>query len=352
MKKIKRIKCKDYKIYCCDNILALKKLKDNSVDSVVTDAPYGLGKEPEPYEMLKQWYKKDHYAHKSKSGFMGKKWDAFVPQPAFWKEVFRVLKPGGFVLSFFGTRTYDIGTLAMRLAGFRIVDQISWVYGTGFPKSVNVQKAVEKYTKTKTKEFEGFGSALKPSVEPIVLAQKPREGTIPENVLKYKTGGLNIDACRIDFCKNDDPRVAKNYKHRASSVFTPGTPKNNKGEVQSLHNKLGRFPANFIHDGSSEVEECFGSSSASRFFYCAKISKVDRNEGCENNHPTVKPTKLMEYLCKLVTPKNGTILDPFMGSGSTGKAAVINGFKFIGMEQDEENFDIAKRRIKHAVENI
>jgi len=220
-----------------DNIEVLKTYPDNYFDSIVTDPPYGLGKEPNPNELLKDWIEKGYHEIQGK-GFMGKEWDAFVPQPNFWKEVFRVLKPGGHVLAFYGTRTYDWGVMAMRFAGFEVRDCIQWLYGSGFPKSHNIGKSVDKlkgnerklvgegksgktakafnlneqqreagtgilagqYEITKgNSEWEGWGSALKPANEPIVLARKPLEKglSIAENVLKWGTGGINIDGCRV-----------------------------------------------------------------------------------------------------------------------------------------------------------
>ena len=295
-----------------DSLLVLQLLDDNSVDAIVTDPPYGLA-------------------------FMGKKWDYDVPSEELWRQCFRVLKAGGHMLCFAGTRTQHRMAVRIEDAGFEIRDMIAWVYGSGFPKSLDVSKAIDKAAgaerevvgkgisgKTaiwqeqggmgdfnitapatpEAKQWQGWGTALKPAFEPITMARKPLIGTVAENVLQHGTGAINVDGCRV-------------------------------GE---------RWPANFIHDGSEEVTDLLGS--AARFFYCAKASKRDRDEG--NNHPTVKPTDLMRYLCRLVTPPDGTVLDPFMGSGSTGKAAVLEGFRFIGIEREEEYCEIAKARIKYA----
>ncbi|EDK7779758.1 site-specific DNA-methyltransferase [Salmonella enterica subsp. enterica serovar Java] len=375
-------------------------LADNSIDAVVTDPPYGLSKQPDMNEVLRHWLNGDDYVHTG-NGFMGKSWDSFVPGPSIWKEVFRVLKPGGHLLAFFGTRTYDLGTLAIRLAGFEIRDQIDWVYGSGFPKSLDVSKVMGD------EQWQGWGTALKPAHEPICVARKPLVGTVSENILQFGTGGMNIDGCRI--ISNGDHK--RQYQ-----------PTNNKRNIYGKQNGFqptnndGRFPANFIHDGSNEVVSLFpakagaaapvkgtedsqastgnvtsqrervpgafhaDSGSAARFFYCAKASKSDRDEGvllakttaaemtdrepdtdglnspragagrtsgARNNHPTVKPTALMQWLVRLVTPPGGKVLDPFTGSGSTGKACAIEGFDFIGFEMDPHYCEIAKQRINY-----
>jgi DNA modification methylase len=490
----------------------LATIPDNSIDAIVTDPPYELG-------------------------FMGKSWDAsgIAYNPTVWTECLRVLKPGGHLLAFSGSRTYHRMAVAIEDAGFQIRDQIMWVYGSGFPKSLDISKAIDKsdaaeeqrqrrfrftawvrstgltakqideatqtmmgshYTthptqpaimttehldavrhligdvpdwveqesrirSVESKNFasrevigskklpdakvvrlgfvgetyngdlagamrdipvtapataeaevwEGWGTALKPAHEPIVLARKPLVGTVAENVLRFGVGGLNIDGCRVATDEKfvDLPNRAwvnadglsyaeSNHNHRDGS---------NAVAVEKLNN-LGRWPANLIHDGSDEILELFpetktwaakqpgkyetdsifgvggrnfapaNSGSAARFFYCAKASKKDRNEGLDhltpqrefdrtsdnlpggdnprnrtntprlNHHPTVKPTELMRYLCRLITPPNGVILDPFTGSGSTGKAAILEHFQFIGIEQDPDYITIAQARIQHA----
>jgi site-specific DNA-methyltransferase (adenine-specific) len=339
----------------------LKLMADSSVDSIVTDPPYGLS-------------------------FMGKKWDYDVPSVEIWAECLRVLKPGGHLLAFAGTRTQHRMAVRIEDAGFEIRDVIAWVYGSGFPKSLDVSKAIDKAAGAErevvgrnpndrdansaidfngkgngfitapateaARQWQGWGTALKPALEPITVARKPLGGTVAANVLEHGTGALNIDGCRV-------------------------------GGVES-----GRWPANLIHDGSDEVLAGFpvtksgaltggtneyqsSEGSAARFFYCAKASKKDRDAGLEgfeekaapassgnrlermgsksgpraNIHPTVKPTDLMGYLCRLVTPPGGIVLDPFMGSGSTGKAAVREGFRFIGCEMSPEYMAIADARI-------
>lgn len=318
-----------------DCLEVLRTLPDNSVDSVVTDPPYGLS-------------------------FMGKKWDYDVPSVEIWAECLRVLKPGGHLLAFAGTRTQHRMAVRIEDAGFEIRDMIAWVYGSGFPKSRNLKD-----------EWQGWGTALKPALEPITVARKPLVGTVAANVLQHGTGALNIDGCR----------VGNEVRHAAYTSFAachgnrlgaPGTAEARRGTQDEVKEYVGRWPANLIHDGS-EPADLLGE--AARFFYCAKASKRDRDEGLEgfepnktndgrkvdadnafqrgatlraNTHPTVKPTDLMRYLCRLVTPPNGTVLDPFMGSGSTGKAAKLEGFQFIGIEREAEYLEIAKARIEGA----
>lgn len=381
-------------------------LADNSIDAVVTDPPYGLSKEPDMMEVMKHWMNGDDYVHTG-GGFMGKSWDSFVPGPSIWKEVFRVLKPGGYLVAFFGSRTYDIGTLAIRFAGFEIRDQIMWVYGSGFPKSLDISKAIDKAAGAErigtgemvrgscraarggselvgsksiesakwkeitlpatddAKRYEGWGTALKPAHEPICVARKPLCSTVAENVLTHGTGAMNIDACRIEGRERTDYGLANSSRSQGSTYAAPS-------ESADFDSTKGRWPANFVHDGMNGEEW-------SRFFYCAKASKSDRDEGvslaatsaaemverdadsagmnspragagrtsgARNDHPTVKPTALMQWLVRLVTPPGGTVLDPFTGSGSTGKACAIEGFEFIGFEMDPHYCQIAEQRIK------
>lgn len=381
---------KKIKLMLGDNMESLKKIRDNCVDSVVTDPPYGLK-------------------------FMGKKWDYDVPSVEFWKEVYRVLKPGGHVLSFGGTRTYHRMVINIEDAGFEIRDQIMWLYGSGFPKSHNIGKAIDKIGKDNS-EYKHLGTALKPANEPICLARKPLEKkhTIADNVLKHGTGGLNIDECRVG---SETIKSPQHNTETFKSVRTSGEYKNTyNGEITEHE---GRFPANIILDeeageildeqsGESKSgkkgkrksdgfnKSCYGEGvgvkkgdnngeygdkgGASRFFYCPKVSKNERNLGLDdfedkasqlnsggigrkcsvkkrldqhetntptqkNTHPTVKPVELMRYLCRLITPKGGLILDPYMGSGATGIAALLEGFRFCGMEMEQEYIDIAEARI-------
>jgi DNA modification methylase len=276
-----------------------------------------------------------------------------------WRECLRVLKPGGYLLSFAGTRTQHRIACGIEDAGFEIRDMIAWVYGSGFPKSLNVGN--------------GYGTALKPAHEPITVARKPIEGTVAANVLKWGTGAIDIDGCRVE-TKDETRREKSGWQ---SDGYCGGQYDPLKYNAFESRDKQGRFPANLIHDGSDAVLEMFpetgkssggrignkgsalnmcgneyeagdpglgDSGSAARFFYCAKASKAERQAG--NNHPTVKPIALMRYLIKLVTPPNGTVLDPFLGSGTTAIAAALEGFDWIGIEREAEYCEIAARRIE------
>ena len=418
---------KQFKIYQGNNLEILPTLPDNSVDSIVTDPPYELG-------------------------FMGKSWDStgIAYNVEMWKQCLRVLKPGGHLVAFSGSRTYHRMAVAIEDAGFQIRDQMMWVYGSGFPKSHNIGKALDKLAGAErevigqkepcgmfspdvphfgnasdvietyksspitapsteaAKQWDGWGTALKPAHEPIVLARKPLEKglSVAENVLKWGVGGINIDGCRVT---HNEPIKIMKAQQGGNKVFGQG----GRYEETTELKQNGRFPANLMHDGSQEVLDLFpesnggaapkkandistlyeggwkgiereeridfGKGSAARFFYCPKANKKDRDEGCEdfderresdrpsddkvcgdnprnlsntprkNSHPTVKPTELMRYLCRLVTPPNGTVLDPFNGSGSTGKAAVLEGFNYIGIELDPEYIKISEARIQSAI---
>ena len=400
-----------------DCLDVLRTMPDESVDAIVTDPPYGLA-------------------------FMNKRWDYDVPSVEIWQECLRVLKPGGYLLAFAGTRTQHRMCVRIEDAGFQIRDMIAWVYGSGFPKSHDVSKAIDKAAgvlpgyslaalKTRmrlssfaedweapgmeayddlashaARQWQGWGTALKPALEPITVARKPLVGTVADNVMRYGTGALNVDGCRV----GTERLPAITAGQAQIGTF--------ERSVMITPERKGRWPANLIHDGSDEVVGLFpadrpgavsngskgpgglaGSStfaihpreqkpgrgdsgSAARFFYCAKASKRDRDEGLDlpeatpgektgrtdgsaginpyagsraptrNVHPTVKPTDLMRYLCRLVTPPGGVVLDPFMGSGSTGKAAVLEGFRFVGIEREQRYLDIARGRITHVVPKV
>ena len=417
-----------WNIYHGDCREVMPTLHPESVDSIVCDPPYGLS-------------------------FMGKGWDHGVPGVEFWVEALRVAKPGAHLLAFGGTRTYHRLACAIEDAGWEIRDCVMWVYGSGFPKSHDVSKAIDKAAGVErervqgpksggmlavnshnaghgyrpndyaengnslisgdpitdaARQWQGWGTALKPAWEPIIVARKPLCGTVAENVLTHGTGGINVDGCRVGIAagdqKSEGGRILSRHQEKNGYEGGWGT------KAANLNDGLGRWPANVIHDGSDEVVGLFpqskstggqaslgafrngdvygkgrderesrdpgfgDSGSAARFFYCAKASKADRDEGCEgleagrggalnmrtdshsqangmdtgprrNHHPTVKPTALMRYLCRLVTPPGGVVLDPFTGSGSTGKAAILEGFRFIGIEREAEYVEIAKARI-------
>lgn len=404
-----------YELHLGDCLASLKAMPDNSVDSIVTDPPYELG-------------------------FMGKGWDksGIANNVELWREALRVLKPGGHLLAFSGSRTYHRMTCAIEDAGFEVRDQIMWLYGSGFPKSLDVSKAIDKAAGSEREvikqgqrsaarpvvedqsggkayrlagdasitapateaalQWQGWGTALKPAHEPICVARKPLVGTVAANVLQHGTGAINIDECRVPTRGEQPKGSGARESWRAMEGRTDLQPHD-----ENVTPEAGRWPANLIHDGSAEVVALFpanaktgkgggagmgfhggdgeasiergygDSGSAARFFYCAKASRKDRNEGLAsgrtpavgtgatmreredadwsarngNHHPTVKPTELMAYLVRLVTPTGGVVLDPFMGSGSTGKAAMREGFRFIGCELSPEYLEIARARIEH-----
>ncbi len=402
-------------LYIGDSLILPAEWPENSADSCVTDPPYELN-------------------------FMAKRWDrtGIANNPDLWRGILRVLKPGAHLLAFGGTRTHHRMVCAIEDAGFEIRDEIDWLYGQGFPKSLNFDG-----------EWEGWGTALKPAKEPICLARKPVVGTIAASLQQWRTGALAIDSCRVE-CDGQNPSISRRNGAINHLSTRPAKESEAAGEWVSrqspeayrrerLGESLGRWPANIIHDGSPEVLAAFPESagqladarndgapknnrifgamnhangrdgepsansdnmggvgfkmkpgarrgdagSAARFFYCAKATKADREEGCDllamhtaaenvnrepdsaginnpragagrtsgrrNFHPTVKPTDLMRYLCRLITPPGGTVIDPFMGSGSTGKAAVMEKFRFIGIDNDPAYAEIAKARIDAAL---
>lgn len=303
----------------------LAQLDDDSVDACVTDPPYELG-------------------------FMGKSWDrtGIAYDPAVWAHVLRVLKPGGHVVAFGGSRTYHRLGTAIEDAGFAIRDSLLWLYGTGFPKSLDVGKAIDKSAGAtpEAQQWQGYGTALKPAHEPAVLARKPFKGTVASNVLAHGTGGLNIDGCRVSVGKRVPGGGKSKRGARGGGIYGDGAAEQNA----SPHSN-GRWPANVAHDGSAPV--LAGLDSAARFFYCAKASKAEREAGLDagrksgrrNIHPTVKPIALMRWLVRLVTPPGGLVLDPFCGSGTTGCAAALEGLRFIGCELDPRYAAIANARM-------
>ena len=347
---------------------------------------------------------------------MGKEWDGgdIAFQVETWRKCYELLKPGGHLIAFSGSRTYHRMAVAIEDAGFEIRDQCIWLYGSGFPKSHNVGN--------------GWGTALKPAHEPMVLARKPlSEKSVAQNVDKFGTGAINIDACRIegevkhpdtmpDFRDQGEQSKAAIGVDKLSFGQTSNAKRKQLSDSDLLDNQTGRWPSNVMHDGSEQIQEIFPETSstevsrerthkgiwtageladteqfmpaygdqgnASRYFYCAKTSKDERNSGLhgfetkmmgmsggaqsvgegydkgqdiglnkviarKNTHPTVKPVELMRYLVRLVTPKGGLVLDPFMGSGSTGMGAREEDFKFVGIEKEEEYYEIAKARIKN-----
>jgi site-specific DNA-methyltransferase (adenine-specific) len=397
----------------------LKDLEDNSIDSVVSDPPYGLSQISTQVfnECMLKWCTDDRSFMPSSKGFMGKSWDSFVPPPSLWDEVYRVLKPGGHALIFAGSRTQDLMGLSLRLAGFEMRDCIQWIYGSGFPKSLNIGKAIDKTqgnereiirtikkthystsnsnegwkrpshydsngsvkkimeitapSSKEAKQWEGWGTALKPAYEPALLVRKPFRGSVAQNVLEYGVGGINVDGGRIDYRWPSNIIIGEDVEKdltKKHGIKTSGEmPLNFKDRDSSTVQFLGKTR---IHSQSYEINK----GSVSRYFYCAKASKEERERGLDgfelkkagamrgeetrenkpsnhpmrkNIHPTVKPIDLMRYLCRLITPPKGTVLDPFMGSGSTGIGAIKEGFDFIGIEREEEYFEIAKTRIEY-----
>ena len=409
----------NYKLYHGNMLDMVEVIEPNSIDAIVTDPPYELN-------------------------FMNCKWDnsGVAFQKETWEKCYDALKSGGHMLVFGGSRTFHRIACAIEDAGFEIRDTICWIYGSGFPKSMNIGLAIDKkngvdnrtgirkhgncgsadrhlfdddnykwidnYEERQAQnEWAGWGTQLKPSYEPIIVCRKPCEGSIVDNVMKYGVGGINIDECRVPISKDDIDMInAKSSKNPTDNYNRNESKKYGDYalSIATTANEQGRFPANTIltYDDSDFDEVCGGfpnsgsgnggnpynyaskeydnketsmfngdkpqapsnyndNGSASRYFYCAKASKRDRNEGLSSNnkniHPTIKPISLMQYLVKLVTPKGGTVLDPFNGSGSTGKACMYENadrnanYKYIGIELTEEYLPISKARIEFAEKN-
>jgi DNA modification methylase len=328
-------------LYEGDCIEVMKQLLDNSVDAVITDPPYELG-------------------------FMGKKWDStgITYNVDMWREVLRVLKPGGRLLSFGGTRTYHRMACAIEDAGFEICDQIQWLYGSGFPKSMDIGKVIGKTASATpdAQQWDGWGTALKPANEPICMARKPlSESTIVKNVLKWGTGGLNISGCRIPVKADDmsDPTDVVPHGRFPANVLIDETIAAmldaQNGISKRRHRRKGTGKPYDGLNGDSAFKQKqpkwhdFGDpGGVSRFFYVAKASKSERGKG--NTHPTVKPIKLMRYLVRLITPPGGIVLDPFAGSGTTLIAAEQEGFNSIGIEMNPEYCDTIRRRMDNQKE--
>ena len=379
----------DWTLHPGDCLDVLKTLPDNSVDAVVTDPPYGLSNHDavDVADALRCWLDGKPYTPKGK-GFMGRQWDAFVPGPEVWRECLRVLKPGGHLLVFAGTRTQDLMGIAVRLAGFDARDSLivhgmlHWQYASGaMVKSLDVSKALSK-VEGAAKAWEGWGTGLRPSQEPILVFRKPLQGTVADNVLAHGTGALNIDGCRTLLMKSEDPRQLTERsggRRGFQDQYVGGQVK--EGLPPGWDCSKGRWPTNTLlchtpdcRQDDTAAWDCADGcpvkaldaqtkeSTASRFYpqftygegdnpflYMAKASPRERNEGLTtvNNHPTVKPISLMRWLTRLVTPPSGTVLDPFNGSGTTGCAAVLEGFHYIGIEREPEYVEIARARIAH-----
>ena len=371
-----------------DCLQVLCTFPSNMVDSVVTDPPYGLTKEPDIREVLEKWLAGEDYTHRG-GGFMGKTWDSFVPGPSVWREVYRVLKPGSHALVFAGTRTQDLMTTALRLAGFEVRDVIEWLYFSGFPKSLDIAKEFDKrngiwrgragkvisenrsmsapnYERTPkgepitdlAKKWDGWGTVLKPAHEPIIVVRKPlidadtgRKLTVADCVEKYGTGAINIDASRIAADDQEElTKACEDFSKRDIHTRTNSGVRFLASERIITNMTEGRFPANCV---TTEPGAFF-----SKYFNITppelskKALKKDRNSdwrgeeiGATNRHPTVKPTDLMAWLVRLVTPPGGIVLDPFAGSGSTCVAARREGFFFIGIERELEYVEIARKRV-------
>ncbi len=406
------------RLHLGDCLELLATLPDDSIDAVVTDPPYGLGKPPKAEDVLAAWLAGER-AEVSGGGFMGKDWDAFVPGPRIWREVYRVTKPGGHAVVFAGTRTLDWMAMACRLAGWEVRDSGVWCYWSGFPKSLDVSKAIDRAAVAEpevvglplsldgcerrrdgshkpphqnqgghgygdrwsapvtapatddAKRWEGWGTALKPAWEPWIVLRKPLDGTVAANVLEHGTGGINVDGCRF---KPGDPMwpgpqdvtpTTHSRKIDRSSELPGGY-----GEQETHQTKgqqISRWPANLIHvpkpsrsereQGLDRIPGRTGAETVERVEGSAGINNPRAGAGrtadtLKNDHPTVKPRRLMAWLVRLVTPPGGTVLDPFMGSGTTGAAATGQGFDFMGADLSARYVAIAHERIRHSAPGV
>lgn len=360
-----------------DNVEVLKEYPDNTFDAVVTDPPYGLSKPVDIFAVLNAWL--NDRQHDNGKGFMSRDWDTLVPPPFFWRELLRTMKPGAFLLAFSGTRNYDLMALSVRMGGFEVRDFISWIYGSGMPSgNVNVETHVNKRGGDGSK-YKYWGTRLCPAQEPIIVARRPIEGTLADNVIAHGTGALNLPAAHIP-TENSDSLYNKPHSREGIDRNRPQFQNSTMIETVTDRYKMGRWPKNVIF-GDDDDALAGLPQQARKYFYCSKVSKAEREAGLDhfphrtpteitgrkegsvglqhaaagagstggakNHHPTLKPIDLMRYLCKMATPPDGLILDPFMGSGSTGIAALLDDFSFVGIEQDAEYFEIAKARIEH-----
>lgn len=348
----------------------LKGMSDNSVDSLVTDPPYGLSKlsPAEVAELVGSWVRGES-ADLGKVGFADLSWDATVPPPKVWAEVLRVLKPGGIGAVFCHTRTLDLMVLSLRLAGFEIRDTIGWVHSMGMPKASNIGKKLkQKGFDELGEKFNDFFTGLKPALEPIILVQKPYPGPAWQNVVRWGVGGYNIGATRTPFDEamltaKARGAVQRTNKPTSALMFDPEkqTDRIVLDEPIAVYKDGGLYTPNVWHDGSEQVKSVFpqaGVRHASTFFnayppvlYFPKANKADKHDAGPNHHPTVKSSKLMEALVKLVTPPGGLVLDPFAGSGSTAVACIRGGFPWVAIELDEGYAAVARKRVQLALDN-
>ena len=315
-------------VFCGDCLDVMAEFPDNSIDSIVTDPPYGLK-------------------------FMSKEWDREVPGIPFWEEALRVVKPGAHMLAFGGTRTHHRLMTAIEDAGWEIRDCIMWIYGSGRPKSLDISKAIKKIEIENAEEWDGWGTGLKPAYEPIILARKPVEGTIAENVLAWGCGGINIDICRVESESSTNPAILGRWPgniilDEESGILLDYQSGNKCGAAapvkKGYNGESKGIYGNFAEKGDNGKSFRGDTGGASRFFYCAKASRSERGE--DNDHLTVKPLALIRYLIRLITPLGGLTLDMFAGSGTAAEAALDEGMEFVCIDIDPHHIDIIKNRVK------